>query len=153
MICSSCTRAGAHILCSTYIISRASQIKKICQLSIQCLKRSWLRGLDIFTSMMEVHSSVTSKSQPHISWLQNWWQSGVFFYFLYSMLDFLLPILIFLLHTNMVSYYGPTQVKSRLLISSIFYVMNFRHFLEIREFNLWHFWKMSEIHCIKNARN
>ena len=34
---------------------------------------------------------------------------------------------------------GPTQVKCRLLISSIFYVMNFRHFLEMLEFNLWHF--------------
>ena len=48
---------------------------------------------------------------------------------------------------------GPTQVKCWLLISSIFYVMNFWHFLEMLEFNLWHFWKMSEIHYIKNARN
>ena len=103
--------------------------------------------------MMEVHSSVTSRSLPHISWLQNWWQSGVFFYFLYSMLDFLLPILIFLLHTNMVSYYGPTQVKSRLLISSIFDAMNFQHFFEMLEIMLQLFWKMPEIHCIKNARN
>ena len=47
--------------------------------------------------------------------------------------------------------YGPTQVKCRLLISSISYVMNFRHFLKMLEFNLWHFWKMSEIHYIKNA--
>ena len=48
---------------------------------------------------------------------------------------------------------GPTQVKCWLLISSIFYVMNFGHFLEMLEFNLWHFWKMSEIHYIENARN
>ena len=33
------------------------------------------------------------------------------------------------------------------------YVMNFRHFLEMLEFNLWHFGKISEIHYIKNARN
>ena len=32
---------------------------------------------------------------------------------------------------------GPTQVKCGLLISSIFYVMNFRHFLEMLEFNLF----------------
>ena len=38
-------------------------------------------------------------------------------------------------------------------LSSIFYAMNFRHFLEMLEFNLWHFCKMSEIHYIKNARN
>ena len=50
-------------------------------------------------------------------------------------------------------HYGPTQVKCWLLISSFFYVMNFRHFLEMLELNLWHFWKMSEIHYIKNARN
>ena len=31
--------------------------------------------------------------------------------------------------------------------------MNFRHFLEMLKLDLWHFWKMSEIHCIKNARN
>ena len=48
---------------------------------------------------------------------------------------------------------GPTQVKCGLLISDIFYLMNFRLFLEMLEFNSWHFWKMSEIHCIKNARN
>ena len=51
------------------------------------------------------------------------------------------------------SHIGPTQVKCRLLISSISYAMNFRHFLELLEFNLWHFCKMSEFHCIKNARN
>ena len=142
MICSSCTRAGAHILCSTYIISRASQIKKICQLSIQCLKRSWLRGLDIFTSMMEVHSSVTSKSQPHISWLQNWWQSGVFFYFLYSMLDFLLPILIFLLHTNMVSYIASIAYNSAIISeffksisSSAIYNLHTTHLIGVRTWN------------------
>ena len=28
--------------------------------------------------------------------------------------------------------YGPTQVKCRLLISSIFYIMNFRHFSEMQ---------------------
>ena len=27
--------------------------------------------------------------------------------------------------------------------------MNFRHFLQMLEFNLWHFWKMSEIRYIK----
>ena len=37
---------------------------------------------------------------------------------------------------------GPTQLKCRLLISSIYYVMNFRPFLEMLEFNLWHFWKI-----------
>ena len=44
---------------------------------------------------------------------------------------------------------GPTQVKCWLLISSIIYVMNFPHFFEMLESNLWHFWKMLEIHCIK----
>ena len=48
--------------------------------------------------------------------------------------------------------YGPTQVKCQLLISSFFYVMNFRHFLKMLEFNLWYFWKMSEIYYIKNAK-
>ena len=37
----------------------------------------------------------------------------------------------------------PTQAKCRLLISSIFYAMNFRHFLKMLEFNLWHFCKIS----------
>ena len=32
--------------------------------------------------------------------------------------------------------YGPTQVKCRLLISSIFDAMNFQHFPEMLEFNL-----------------
>ena len=54
---------------------------------------------------------------------------------------------------NLHTYLGPTQVKCRLVISDIFYVMNFRHFLEMLEFDLWHFSKMSEIHCIRNARN
>ena len=40
---------------------------------------------------------------------------------------------------SLVSPLGPTQVKCRLLISSIFYVMNFQHLLEMLEFNLWHF--------------
>ena len=31
--------------------------------------------------------------------------------------------------------YGPTQVKCRLLISSIFDAMNFQHFYEMLEFN------------------
>ena len=35
--------------------------------------------------------------------------------------------------------YGPTQVKCWLLISNIFYAMNFQHILEMMEFNLWHF--------------
>ena len=58
-----------------------------------------------------------------------------------------------ILSNSLCIVYSPTQVKSRLLTSSIFYVMNCRHFLEMLEFNLWHFWKMSEIHYIKNARN
>ena len=33
-------------------------------------------------------------------------------------------------------YIGPTQVKCRLLISSIFYVMNLQHIFEMLEFNL-----------------
>ena len=37
------------------------------------------------------------------------------------------------------TYLGPPQVKCRFLISSIFYAMNFQHFLEMLEFNLWHF--------------
>ena len=46
------------------------------------------------------------------------------------------------------------QLKSNVdLIPSIFYVINFWHFLEMLELNFWHFWKMSEIHYIKNARN
>ena len=40
---------------------------------------------------------------------------------------------------NLHTYLGPTQVKCRLVISDIFYVMNFRHFLEMLEFDLWHF--------------
>ena len=32
--------------------------------------------------------------------------------------------------------YGPTEVKCRLLISSIFDVMNFKHFSKMRHFNL-----------------
>ena len=54
---------------------------------------------------------------------------------------------------NIIYVNGPTQVKCWLLISSIFNVTNFQHFLEMLEFNLWHFWKMSEIHYMKNARN
>ena len=48
---------------------------------------------------------------------------------------------------------GPTQVKYRLLISSIFDAMNFRHFLELLEIILQHFRKVLDIQCIKNARN
>ena len=53
---------------------------------------------------------------------------------------------------------GPTQVKCRLLISRIFYVMNFWHFLEMLQFNLWHFWIMVEFfyisdECRKCAEN
>ena len=48
-----------------------------------------------------------------------------------------------------IAHLGQTQAKCRLLISSIFYVMNFQHFLEMLEFNLWYFLKMSEIHYIK----
>ena len=43
------------------------------------------------------------------------------------------------IHIGLDLVLGPTQVKCRLLISSIFYVMNFQHFLEMLEFNLWHF--------------
>ena len=48
---------------------------------------------------------------------------------------------------------GPTQVKCRLLISSIFDAVNFKHFLEMLEIMMQHFRKMLEIHCIKNARS
>ena len=48
---------------------------------------------------------------------------------------------------------GPTQVKCRLLISSTFYSMNFRHILELLEFDLFHFWKILEIDHIKNDTN
>ena len=48
-------------------------------------------------------------------------------------------------------YYGPTQVKCRLLISSIFDAMNFQHFLEMLEIMLQHFREMLEIHCIKKC--
>ena len=47
---------------------------------------------------------------------------------------------------------GSTQVKCWLLISRIFHATNFRHILEMPEFNLWHFCKMLEIHYIKNVR-
>ena len=46
-------------------------------------------------------------------------------------------------------HFGPTQVKYWLSISSIFDAMNFQHFWEMLEFNLYHFQKMLEIHCIK----
>ena len=42
-------------------------------------------------------------------------------------------------------HYGPTQVKCRLLISSIFDAMNFHHFLEMLKIMLQHFRKMLEI--------
>ena len=48
---------------------------------------------------------------------------------------------------------GPTQVKCQLLICSIFYVMNFRHFSEMPQIKFQHFQIMSELHYIKNARN
>ena len=48
---------------------------------------------------------------------------------------------------------GPPQVKCRLLISSIFYEMNFLHFSEMPSIKFKYFQKMSEIHCIKNAKN
>ena len=50
-------------------------------------------------------------------------------------------------------YHAPPQVKCRLLISNIFYVMNFRHFSEMPLIIFQHCQKMSEIHCIKNVRN
>ena len=34
---------------------------------------------------------------------------------------------------------GPTQVNCQLLMSSIYYAMNFRHFLEMLKLDLWHF--------------
>ena len=49
----------------------------------------------------------------------------------------------------MVRNYGPTQVKCRLLISSIFEAMIYQHFSKMLEFNLQHFQKMLEIHGIK----
>ena len=50
--------------------------------------------------------------------------------------------------------YGPPQVKCQLIISSIFYAMNFRHFSEmLKILKFWHLEKMSEIPCIKDARN
>ena len=49
--------------------------------------------------------------------------------------------------------YDPTQVKFRVLISSIFDAMNFQHFLEMLEIMFQHFRKMLQIHYIKNARN
>ena len=68
-------------------------------------------------------------------------------------LDFLAKLVNKNISKNVRYYNGPTQVKCQLLISGIFYALNFRHFLEMLEFNLWHFCKMSEIHDIKNARN
>ena len=47
---------------------------------------------------------------------------------------------------------GPTHVKRRLLISSIFDTMNVQHFLEMLEICYSISKKMMEIHCIKNAR-
>ena len=41
--------------------------------------------------------------------------------------------------------YGPTEVKFRLLISSISVAMNFQHFLEMLEIMLQHYQKMLEI--------
>ena len=49
--------------------------------------------------------------------------------------------------------YGPPQVKCQLIISSIFYAMNFRHFSEMLFLEFLHLEKMSEIPCIKDARN
>ena len=49
--------------------------------------------------------------------------------------------------------YGPTQVKCRLLICSIFYAMNFWHFFGNARISFMVFLKKSEIHCIINARN
>ena len=40
--------------------------------------------------------------------------------------------------------YGPTQVKCRLLISSIFDAMNFQHFLEMLQIMLQDFRKNAE---------
>ena len=91
--------------------------KKFASLASNALKRSWLRGLDIFTSMMEVHSSVTSKSPAHIiSWLQNWWQSSVFFISsIQCWIFYLDTILIFLFHTNMVSYIASIAYNSAII--------------------------------------
>ena len=54
---------------------------------------------------------------------------------------------------NVFYHLGPTQVKWRFLISSIFDAMNFQHILEMLEIMLQPFQKMLEIHCITNARN
>ena len=48
---------------------------------------------------------------------------------------------------------GPTQVKCRLLISSIFDAMNFQHFLEMLEIILQNFKKYWKFIESKNARN
>ena len=44
---------------------------------------------------------------------------------------------------------GPPQVKYQLLISSIFNVMNFRHFSEMPYIKFQHIQKNSEIHYIE----
>ena len=54
-----------HILVQVHTFKGISDKKNFASLASNALKRSWLRGLDIFTSMMEVHSSVTSKSLPN----------------------------------------------------------------------------------------
>ena len=80
-----------------------------------------------------------------------------------SILEKLLHFVIFIVISDVASFdvcaikdgkvIGPPQVKCRLLISSIFYEMNFRHLSEMLQIKFGHFQKMSEIHCIKNARN
>ena len=60
---------------------------------------------------------------------------------------------IFFQRTSNKLYYGPTQGKCRLLISSIFEAINFQHFLKKMEIILQNFRKMLEIQRIKNATN
>ena len=54
--------------------------------------------------------------------------------------------LFFLIDFYMKRPLGPTQVKCQLLISSIFYAINFRHFSEMPLIKFQHIQKMSEIH-------
>ena len=95
------------------------------------------------------------------SWLLDWKQKcgnsslkgtmmtflWVFFYQIHTMLLYDNVYRVFIsngIYHTFCLHLGPTQVKCRLLISSIFHVMNFRHFLEMLEFDLA---------FLKNVRN
>ena len=58
----------------------------------------------------------------------------------------------FLMARGVANNISPTEVKSLLLIFSIFDAINFQYFLEMLEIMLQHSRKMLEIHCIKNDR-